>query len=167
MRRRETHDERLLLRSIAGADCSFNGDCCRRVVSKGSAPALPGGIPTWGFYTIYPSSPGVCCNGCDDMGRLADESPLLSARHAEAGRVAGRVALRAPVAFAKAPPGRGRACDAKSKCDARLQCVDRGGLAKATCELVCSAKTKCPEDERCVIDGNSYVCRPINDGSGL
>ena len=67
----------------------------------------------------------------------------------------------------KAPLGRGRACDAKSKCDPGLQCVDRGGLAKATCELVCSANAKCPEDERCVLDGNAHVCRPINDATGL
>ena len=73
----------------------------------------------------------------------------------------------APTVFAKAPTGQGRACDAKSKCDGGLTCVSRGGLATSTCELVCNAKTKCPEDQRCVLDGDSHVCRPINDAVGL
>jgi hypothetical protein len=72
----------------------------------------------------------------------------------------------APAAFAKAPPGQGRACDARNKCDAGLQCTaHREG--KSTCELVCAANTKCPEDQRCVKDGTQMVCRPINDAVGL
>ena len=70
------------------------------------------------------------------------------------------------VTFAKSPPGQGRACDARSKCDAGLQCVaHREG--KSTCELICAANMKCPEDQRCVKDGSQTVCRPINDGVGL
>ena len=62
--------------------------------------------------------------------------------------------------------GQGKACDAKSRCDGELQCVEhRDG--KSTCELVCAAKTKCPEDQRCVKDGSELLCRPITDGVGL
>ncbi|HEY1584761.1 MAG TPA: hypothetical protein VGH63_03680 [Polyangia bacterium] len=62
----------------------------------------------------------------------------------------------------KTPAGQGRACDAKSRCDGELQCVKhRDG--KATCELVCAASTKCPEDQRCVKDAGEMLCRPITD----
>ena len=71
----------------------------------------------------------------------------------------------ASVAVAKAPPGQGRACSAKSACDAGLTCVAKSG--KSTCEVVCAANSKCPEDQRCVKDGPESVCRPINDGVGL
>lgn len=73
-----------------------------------------------------------------------------------------------PVTFAKAPAGQGRACDAKNRCDAGLQCVPKRP-GKATCEIVCAANSKCPEDQRCVIDGEppQHVCRPIYDGVGL
>ena len=68
----------------------------------------------------------------------------------------------APAAFAKAPAGQGKTCDAKSRCDGELQCVKhRDG--KSTCEIVCAAKTKCPEDQRCVKDGSEMLCHPIND----
>lgn len=74
--------------------------------------------------------------------------------------------VAAPAALAKAPPGQGRACDARAKCDAGLECVaQREG--KSTCQLVCAANAKCPEDQRCVKDGAQSVCRPINDGIGL
>jgi TonB family protein len=65
-------------------------------------------------------------------------------------------------AFAKAPPGQGRACSAKNKCDAGLQCVAKGG-GKSTCEVMCSPDGDCPEDQRCVADRNGQVCRPIVD----
>jgi hypothetical protein len=74
--------------------------------------------------------------------------------------------LCAPVAFAKAPAGQGRACDTKSKCDAGLTCVAKHD-GKSTCEMACAANAKCPEDQRCVKDGAQNVCRPINDGIGL
>jgi hypothetical protein len=70
------------------------------------------------------------------------------------------------VASAKAPPGQGRACDAKTKCDSGLTCVQRRD-ARSTCEITCAANTRCPEDQRCVKDGAAMVCRPINDGVGL
>ena len=70
--------------------------------------------------------------------------------------------LSSSVAFAKAPAGQGKACDAKSRCDGELQCVKhRDG--KSTCEMVCAAKTTCPEDQRCVKDGAELLCRPITD----
>ncbi len=69
------------------------------------------------------------------------------------------------VALAK-PPAQGRACDARTRCDAGLTCVaHRDG--KSTCEITCAANAKCPEDQRCVKDGGDMVCRPINDGVGL
>jgi hypothetical protein len=65
-------------------------------------------------------------------------------------------------ALARAPSGQGKTCDAKSRCDGELQCVKhRDG--KATCELVCAAKTTCPEDQRCVKDAGEMLCRPITD----
>ena len=65
-------------------------------------------------------------------------------------------------AFAKAPAGQGRACDARNRCDGELQCVKhRDG--KSSCELVCAAKTTCPEDQRCVKDGSEMLCHPITD----
>ena len=61
-----------------------------------------------------------------------------------------------------APPGQGRACDAKSRCDGELQCVKhRDG--KSTCEMICAASTKCPDDQRCVKDAGQMLCRPITD----
>jgi hypothetical protein len=76
--------------------------------------------------------------------------------------VLGLVLAASVGAFAKAPTGQGKACDAKSRCDGELQCVKhRDG--KSTCELVCAAKTKCPEDQRCVKDGSDMLCRPITD----
>ncbi|HXU73444.1 MAG TPA: hypothetical protein VN947_29190 [Polyangia bacterium] len=72
----------------------------------------------------------------------------------------------APAAYARAPAGQGKACDAKNACSAGLACVAHAG-GKSTCELVCAASTKCPEDQRCVKDGAASVCRPINDGVGL
>lgn len=70
------------------------------------------------------------------------------------------------LALAKAPAGQGRACDAKNKCEPGLSCVAKYE-GKSTCELVCTTKTKCPEDQRCVKDGAQSVCRPINDADGL
>jgi hypothetical protein len=68
-----------------------------------------------------------------------------------------------PSAFAKAPAGQGRACDAKTKCDGAFSCVAHHD-GKSTCEIVCAAATtKCPEDQRCVKDGAQSVCRPITD----
>jgi hypothetical protein len=65
-------------------------------------------------------------------------------------------------ALAKPPAAQGRACDAKNRCDGELQCVKhRDG--KATCELICAASPKCPEDQRCVKDGSDMLCRPVTD----
>jgi hypothetical protein len=67
---------------------------------------------------------------------------------------------------AKGPPGQGRSCDARNKCDSGLACVGhRDG--RSTCELRCAANATCPEDQRCVRDEGEMVCRPINDGVGL
>ena len=63
-------------------------------------------------------------------------------------------------AFGKPPPGRGRACDAHSKCAVGLQCVTRAD-GKSTCEVICTANTKCPDEQRCVKDGAQMVCTPI------
>jgi hypothetical protein len=42
------------------------------------------------------------------------------------------------VALGKSPPRQGRGCDARSKCEAGLQCVaHRDG--KSTCELICAS----------------------------
>jgi hypothetical protein len=68
----------------------------------------------------------------------------------------------ASVAVAKAPPGQGRTCDARNKCDGGLKCVAHHD-GKSTCELVCATSTKCPEDQRCVKDGGQMLCRPITD----
>ena len=65
-------------------------------------------------------------------------------------------------AFAKAPAGQGKACDAKNACSAGLSCVAHAG-GKSSCEIVCAANTKCPEDQRCVKDGGQMTCRPITD----
>jgi hypothetical protein len=71
------------------------------------------------------------------------------------------LALSVP-AFAKPPAGQGKACDATRRCDGELQCVKhRDG--KSTCEMICAAKAKCPEDQRCVKDGSEMLCRPITD----
>jgi hypothetical protein len=67
-----------------------------------------------------------------------------------------------PAALAKPPAAQGRACDTKSKCDNGLSCVAHAS-GKSTCEIVCAAATKCPEDQRCVKDGAQSVCRPITD----
>jgi hypothetical protein len=72
------------------------------------------------------------------------------------------VLIFGPSAMAKAPAGQGKACDARSACGSGLQCVPhRDG--RSTCEIVCAASTKCPEDQRCVKDGPQTVCRPITD----
>jgi hypothetical protein len=70
--------------------------------------------------------------------------------------------LCAPIAFAKAPSGQGSECDSKNKCDAGFTCVAKRA-GKSTCEMLCAANTKCPEDQRCVKDGDKSVCRPITD----
>lgn len=72
----------------------------------------------------------------------------------------------APAAFAKAPAGQGRACDARHACSDGLTCVAKHG-GGSTCELACASNATCPEDQRCVKDGAQRVCRPINDGVGL
>jgi hypothetical protein len=70
--------------------------------------------------------------------------------------------VAAPAAYAKAPAGQGRTCNATQRCDGELQCVKhRDG--KSTCEQICAAATKCPEDQRCVKDGSELLCRPITD----
>ena len=61
----------------------------------------------------------------------------------------------------KAPAGQGKACDG-NKCGAGLSCVQHAGR-KPTCEIVCAASTKCPEDQRCVKDGAQMTCHPITD----
>jgi hypothetical protein len=74
--------------------------------------------------------------------------------------------LFAPAVIAKPLAGQSRSCNAHQKCDSGLQCVAHHG-GNSTCELVCAANAKCPEDQRCVKDASLMVCRPINDGVGL
>ncbi len=69
--------------------------------------------------------------------------------------------LAAP-ALAAAPAGQGKVCSAKDKCEAGLSCVQSGD-GRSTCQILCNAKTKCPEDQRCVKDNGRSICRPIND----
>lgn len=76
------------------------------------------------------------------------------------------VVFAALPALAKAPPGQGRKCTAKQKCEASLTCVDTGA-GSSRCELLCKDNSSCPEDQRCIRDGNQKICRPINDGVGL
>jgi hypothetical protein len=64
-------------------------------------------------------------------------------------------------ALAKPLSGQGRSCSAQNQCDPGLQCVAHDG--KSTCEVVCRAGTKCPEDQRCVKDGSLMICRQIID----
>ena len=59
-----------------------------------------------GILYHLPSSPGVCCNGCDDMGRLADESRFYLLAMLKPAALLAASLFAAPVAFAKAPPGR-------------------------------------------------------------
>ena len=66
-------------------------------------------------------------------------------------------------AFAKAPAGQGKPCDAKNACTSGLTCVAHAGDGKSTCEIVCTQSTKCPEDQRCVKDGAQMLCHSIND----
>lgn len=66
-------------------------------------------------------------------------------------------------AWAKAPAGQGKACDAKNACNAGFACVTHPGGGKSTCEIVCTQATKCPEDQRCVKDGAQMLCHSIND----
>jgi len=68
----------------------------------------------------------------------------------------------AAAAPSKAPGGQGKACGAKSACATGLSCVQHAGR-NSTCEIVCAANTKCPEDQRCVNDGGQMTCRPITD----
>jgi hypothetical protein len=70
--------------------------------------------------------------------------------------------LIAPTTLADAPPGQGRACSAANKCPAKLQCVARKSAA-STCELRCARNADCPQDQRCVKDGETKLCRPVTD----
>jgi hypothetical protein len=70
--------------------------------------------------------------------------------------------LLAPAVLAKPLAGQSRACNTNQKCDAGLQCVAHHD-GNSTCELICAANTKCPEDQRCVKDASLMVCRPITD----
>jgi hypothetical protein len=71
--------------------------------------------------------------------------------------------LLASSAPAKAPSGQRRACDAKTKCEAGLQCLPSAD-GKSRCEIACSNNAQCPEEQRCVKDGPSTVCRAVNIG---
>lgn len=64
-----------------------------------------------------------------------------------------------PSASGKRPLAKGSPCGLRSTCAKGLQCVlvSDGGR----CELVCGGRQKCPENQRCVQDGASYVCRSI------
>ena len=62
----------------------------------------------------------------------------------------------------------GQPCDS-GKCPAPYECV-KTRRGQATCEQLChpSQKNKqggCPEDQRCVKDGDKHICRPIDDGA--
>jgi len=58
-------------------------------------------------------------------------------------------------------------CTSDAECKAPLTCVRTNKASKARCELACNDKTKCPEDQRCVSDHGTRVCRPIVDGVDL
>ncbi len=67
------------------------------------------------------------------------------------------------------PALQGKLCDASGKCPAPYECV-KTQRQKPSCEIVChpSEKTKragCPEDQRCIQDGDKHICRPIDDGA--
>jgi len=60
------------------------------------------------------------------------------------------------------PPGHGRSCSVARDCPSPMTCVKSG--ERRTCQIRCTpGKTKCPEDQRCVKDIDSNVCRPITD----
>jgi hypothetical protein len=76
--------------------------------------------------------------------------------------------LLLPLGLSADPPvKRGGTCSAARLCAAGLSCARV--VAGDRCEQVCDAKrpSSCPEDERCVKDGASSVCRPIYDGPDL
>ncbi len=56
----------------------------------------------------------------------------------------------------------GAPCSAKQSCTGGLECVPRGD-GTGTCERLCKASAKCPEDQRCVKNGEQYICRPSTD----
>jgi hypothetical protein len=71
--------------------------------------------------------------------------------------------LSLPVAAA--PPTTSK-CKSDKECSAPNRCVkiETG----RSCAQVCEPKPgTCPQDHRCVKDGPSFVCRPINDGVDL
>jgi hypothetical protein len=64
-----------------------------------------------------------------------------------------------------APPTTAR-CKADKDCSAPSRCVKTEG--GRSCAQPCEPKPgTCPQDQRCVKDGPSFVCRPINDAVGL
>jgi hypothetical protein len=67
---------------------------------------------------------------------------------------------------AAAPPPTTKQCKSDKECTAPKHCVKTQG--GKSCAQACDPKPgSCPEDQRCVKDGPSYVCRPINDGVDL
>lgn len=60
----------------------------------------------------------------------------------------------------------GTPCSAKQTCTSGLACVPRGD-GTGTCERLCNAAAKCPEDQRCVKNGEKHICRPVTDGLPL
>lgn len=60
----------------------------------------------------------------------------------------------------------GAPCSVKQACSSGLECVPRGD-GTGTCERLCHASAKCPEDQRCVKNGQQHICRPVTDGLPL
>jgi hypothetical protein len=61
----------------------------------------------------------------------------------------------------------GKPCVSSGQCAPPLQCVQTRRL-RATCEQICHPSQKnmqgdCPQDQRCVKDGEHYICRPAAD----
>jgi hypothetical protein len=56
-------------------------------------------------------------------------------------------------------------CAGDRECKDGRKCVRTADGARR-CELVCNPdKPACPEDQRCIKDGPSHVCKPINDSA--
>jgi len=64
-----------------------------------------------------------------------------------------------------ASAGEGGSCGSDGDCKPPLTCVAKKSKGKGRCQRVCDPLApRCPEDTRCVKDGEASVCLPINDG---
>jgi hypothetical protein len=75
-------------------------------------------------------------------------------------------ALLASLLFAGTSLAANKHCESDKACVAPERCVKvRDGHS---CARTCEPKPgSCPEDQRCVKDGSSFVCHPITDGVDL